>query len=86
MPDQVDPSSLKKGDCVYVSVPKMDPLCFEGIVFEVKDSKQWKGDDWYVKVRAIKRASGRMISNQERQSIGFADDVYRSTATFYLVV
>ena len=86
MPDQVDPSSLKKGDCVYVSVPKMDPLCSKDIVFEVKDSKEWKGNDWYVKLRAVKRASGRMISNQERQSIEFADDVYRSTATFYLVV
>ena len=83
--DEVDPTFLKKGDHVYVLVRSSATYRSEGIVFEVKDSKQWKGD-WYIKLRAFKRSSGKIISNQERRSIDFIEDVYRSTATFYRAV
>jgi hypothetical protein len=86
MGDEIDPAHLIKGDLVCVSVPKMNPLLTEDIVYEVIVSREWRGVDWYVRVKAVKRLSGEIITNQERNSIDFAKDLYRSTTTFHRAV
>ena len=79
----VDPETLKKGDKINISVKGKPPHSHAGIVFEVKESRQYRGDDWYVKVQAIVSDSGENISPRQRRDIDYVQDTYRSNTHFY---
>ena len=79
----VDPETLKKGDKIKISVKGKPPHSYEGILFEVKESRQYRGCDWFVKVQAIVSDSGDNISPRQRRDIDYVQDTYRSNTQFY---
>ena len=85
---EVQPEELKKGDFVHLRYKDVDSAC----LFEVKEIKQTlkqtqrQGKDVkqvYVKVFAVRTASGKMISKGIRNQLNQPEDCYDHNTVFY---
>ena len=92
MREALDPSTLKKGDKLYVE-PAAFPQCSK-YLFEIKsflkDRKtSTSNNDIYISMVAIERPSGEKIlktRKKDTEELGLPTECYSSTSKFYAQV